>query len=65
MYEIKSKKDQLHIQKEDVIRKISDNQDKINQLNEEGKDLRVENEIVKTAIEQKLQENPLVKELEE
>jgi flagellar biosynthesis chaperone FliJ len=65
MYEIKSKKDQLHIQKEDTIRRIQENQEKINQLSEDSKELRSENEIVKTKIEQKLQSNPLVKELED
>lgn len=65
MYEIKSKKDQLHIQKEETIRKIQDNQEKINQLSEDSKELRQENEVVKTKIEQKLQSNPLVKELED
>ncbi len=65
MYEIKSKKDQLHIQKEETIKKIQDNQDKINQLSEDSKDLRTENEQVKSKIEQKLQTNPLVKSLED
>lgn len=64
MYEMKAKKDQLHIQKEEVIKRVQDNQDKINQLSEDSKDLRSDNEIVKQKIEEKLKENPLVIELE-
>lgn len=47
-----------------LIQKVSDNQNRINQLTDESKELRGKNEEVKLRIEEKLKDNPLVQKLE-
>lgn len=47
-----------------LIQKVSENQNRINQLTDESKELRGKNEEVKLRIEEKLKDNPLVQKLE-
>lgn len=61
---MKIKKDDIYNIRQALIVKVTDNQQKINELTDESKNLRGKNEEVKLRIEEKLKDNPLVQKLE-